>query len=51
MTYENYFHVESKDHLIDAIKAYWQSRGFRVKKQTENEILLSRGKNGYKWTA
>lgn len=51
MTYENYFQVESKDHLIDAVKAYWQSRGFRVKKQTENEVLLSRGKNGYKWTA
>jgi len=43
--------TKSNEHLIEAAKVFWQSRGFKPVNQNETEITLVRGIKGYKWIA
>lgn len=51
MKFQVSFTTPFREHTLEAIKVFWQSRNFKVIRSSENEIILTRGKKGYKWIA
>lgn len=51
MRIEAGFDVPDHPHLADAVGVFWRSRGAEVLHSTPEEIVLVRGRKGYKWVS